>query len=66
MMASEVPQGWSPWELDRRYLAEDGEHIVRVFRRTVRYGDSVSTRWKNDRVKLTPTEREALEEPPAE
>jgi hypothetical protein len=53
LVTSEVPQGWSPWELDRSYLAKDGEHMVRVFRRTVRYGDDVSIRWKNDRVKLT-------------
>jgi hypothetical protein len=57
---SEAPQGWSPWELERRYLADDGEHVVRIFKRTVRYGDDVSIRWKNDRIKLTSTERAFL------
>jgi hypothetical protein len=58
---SERPQGWGSWELDRSYPAKDGEHVVRIFRRTVRYGDDVKIRWKTDRVKLTPARRAALE-----
>lgn len=31
--------GWGTWEEDRRYLADGGEHVLIIWKRTEDYGN---------------------------